>query len=115
VLVSRVRTQRAIRLVRQTRKGLRVFGVFAAWLTGRRWLVPLGTLEQPGNMAHQQEPDECDEYQLGEKKMRPHGNAPSYQCEMGALYRILTPPEFSARYGYTTEKTLDINVQMSRV
>jgi hypothetical protein len=86
-------------------KACKYFGfarALAGWGGRCRWTLAWGALAWPGILEHQEQPDECDQRQLGEKKVWNHGDAPSQQCEMGALYRVLTTLGLSASYGYTT-------------
>jgi hypothetical protein len=91
------RTQGTMGLVRQARKRFGLGGALAAWCDRRRWIRVSGALTQPSIKDHDKQPHECDQYKLVETKMRQHGNAPSNQYDMGALYRVLTPLGLSAR------------------
>jgi hypothetical protein len=87
------------------RKACKHFGfarALAGWGGRWRWTLAWGALAWPGILEHQEQPDECDQRQLIEKWVWNHGDAPSQQCEMGALYRVLTTLGLSASYGYTT-------------
>ena len=62
-------------------------------------------ITRPGIKEHDKQLHECDQYELVEKKMRHHGNAPSQRCEMGAFYRVWTPLGLSTRSRYATARS----------
>jgi 3-methyladenine DNA glycosylase Tag len=78
-----------------------MFGLAKLMLSGPR---ARGVLMWPGIVEHEEEPHECDQRQLVEKKRRHHGHAPSDGGEMRAFYRVSALSELSAGLGYTTHR-----------
>jgi transposase len=68
----------------------------------------------PGIVEQEEEPHECDQHQLVEKKMRHHGNAPSDGGEMRALYRVFALSELSAGLRDTTSRQGAVVIQATR-
>src|SRR5262252_2206070 len=52
--------------------------------------------------SQEEQPHEYDQCELGEKQVRRHGNAPSPQCERGALYLAVGARQLSAAAWCTT-------------
>jgi hypothetical protein len=92
----------AVGFVSQARKHFGLARALARWDGWCRWTLVWGALAWPGILEHQEQPDECDQRQLVEKRVWNHSDAPSQQCEMGALYRVLTALGLSASPRYAT-------------
>src|SRR5712691_139125 len=61
---------------------------------------------RPGSVQHDTQPQESQDCQLVEKKVRNHGTPPSLGGETGGFYLILGPIELSAAERYTTLSVL---------
>ena len=97
-------TQGAVRF--RSQSGTRL-GLLGACPCGRERLTlsgpgVLGALTWSGLGEPEEEPHECDQRQLGEKKRRHPGNAPSDGGDMRALDRVFALSELSAGLGHTT-------------
>ena len=72
-------TQGTVGFLGQAGKRFGGVGALAAWRDGCSWMRASGAITRPGIKKQEEQPHEYEQCELGEKQVRHHDNALSYQ------------------------------------